>query len=356
MGRKLIYCLLMLSLLAGGRDLGAQDPTFSQVFAMPTYLNPALTGLFAGRYRAVIAHRSQWADVMPSPFSTTAFAADFHYRFDAKRRTTDAFGGGILFLNDRVATGSVSSNSMLVSGAYHKNLDGRGIEHLSLGVQLGIVQRSLGYGDLSFEDEFDGTSQYIGGSGGEVLPESSVSFGDYHLGLNYSRNPARGTGITAGIALHHLTRPEQSFYAGEPLAGDVAVTNTLYARYSGYFSLRMPIAANVQLLPRIYGLKQGPHAMVVAGSHLRFAAAGTDRTAFHLGALLRGAQEQDGPTASSLIGFAGMEVGDFLFGFSYDGGISGEGNVANRHRATFELSASYIGLADDDAAVPCPKF
>lgn len=356
MGFKPIFCLLLVWLFAGTVHLRAQDPSFSQVFAMPTYLNPALTGLFAGRYRAVIAHRSQWADVMPSPFSTTAFSADFGYRFDAKRRTSDAFGGGILFLNDRVATGSVASNSMLVNGAYHKNLDGRGLEHLSLGVQLGIVQRSLGYGDLSFEDEFDGTSVFLSGTGGEVLPESSVSFGDYHLGLNYSRNPERGTGLTAGVALHHLTRPEQSFYAGSPVAGDQTVTNTLYARLSGYLSLRMPVAPNLQLLPRIYGLVQGPHAMVLAGSHLRIAAAGTDRTAFQLGALLRGAQEQDGPTATGVIGFVGMEVGDFLFGFSYDGGISGEGNVGNRHRATFELSASYIGLADDDAAVPCPKF
>ena len=352
----IIYLLFLVVTVCLPAGLRAQDPTFSQLFASPTNLNPALTGLFAGRYRAVISHRSQWAEVMPSPFSTTAFAADFHYRFDPKRRNSDAFGGGVLFMNNRVATVSTSSNTIQVGGAYHKNLDGRGVEQLSAGLQVGIVQRSLGYGDLTFEDEFDGTSTYLAGAGGEVLPESSVSFGDYHLGLNYSRNPQRGMGLTAGLALHHLTRPEQSFYAEETAGEDVQVTNTLYSRFSGYVSLRMPLSTGTQLLPRAYYLVQGPHAMVLAGSHIRFAASGGERTAFQLGALVRGAKEQNGYALSSLIGFAGMEVGDFLFGFSYDAGLSGTRPTGGRTRGTFELSASYIGLADDDAAVPCPKF
>ncbi|MGB3800333.1 MAG: PorP/SprF family type IX secretion system membrane protein [Lewinella sp.] len=350
--------LLVVALLTGltRQEIAAQDPTFSQLFASPTTLNPALTGLFAGRYRAVISHRSQWGEVMPAPFSTTAFAADFRYRFDEKRRTSDAFGGGILFVNDRIASVSMASNQMAIGGAYHKNLDGRGIEQLSAGFQFGIAQRSLGYGELTFQDEFDGTSAYLSGVGGEVLPESSVSFGDYHFGLNYSRNPVRGLGIVAGLAMHHISQPEQSFYAEETAGEDIEVTNTLHARYSGYLSVRLPLNSTTDLLPRVYYLTQGPHAMAVIGSHVRFATAQNDQTAFQVGALVRVAQSQTSYQGSSLIGFAGLEAGDFLFGFSYDAGVFSSGQGGDRNRSTFELSASYIGLSDDDAAVPCPKF
>ncbi|WP_245911546.1 PorP/SprF family type IX secretion system membrane protein [Neolewinella xylanilytica] len=340
----------------GSAPAAAQDPTFSQIFASPTTLNPALTGLFAGRYRAVINHRSQWAQVMETPFSTTAFAADFHYRTDPKRRSSDAFGGGVVFLNDRMAAAGLSSNQMLLGGAYHKHLDGRGIQQISAGVQVGIAQRSLGYGELTFEDEFDGSTTYLPGSGGEVLPESSVSFGDYHFGINYSSNPQRGAGLVAGLAVHHISQPEQSFYASETAGEDIEVTNTLYARYSGYLSLRLPLNRTIELLPRVYYLTQGPHAMALLGTHLRFEAPSNEQTAFQIGALLRLAQEQSSYQGSSVIGFAGLEVGDFLFGFSYDAGVFGNGMGGSRNRSTFELSASFIGLSDDDAAVPCPKF
>ncbi len=348
--------LLVLLMCLFSADVGAQDPSFSQLFASPTTLNPALTGLFAGRYRAVINHRNQWGEVMQSPYSTTAFAADFHYQFDPKRRTSDAFGGGVLLINDRVASVSLSSNRMMLGGAYHKNLDGRGTEQLSAGFQLGITQRSLGYGELSFEDEFDGTSTYVTGTGGEALPEGSVSFGDYHFGLNYSRNPLRGLGVAVGVAMHHVSQPEQSFYAQQTAGTAMEVTNTLNARYSGYASLRLPLTSTIDLLPRVYYLTQGPHAMGLFGSHLRFEASGGERTAFHLGALMRVAREQGSYLGSSVIGFAGMEAGDFLFGFSYDAGIFANGNGGDRNRGTFELSVSYIGLSEDDAAVPCPKF
>ena len=355
MNWRSFFLLLCLGTFAG-RDLAAQDPTFSQLFASPTTLNPALTGLFAGRYRAVISHRSQWAEVMPSPYSTTAFAADFRYAFDPKRRDSDAFGGGLLFTNDRVASVNLANNQILFGGAYHKNLDGRGTEQLSAGFQVGIAQRSLSYGDLSFEDEFDGTSAYVGGSGSEVLPENSVSYGDYHFGINYSRNPLRATGITAGLAMHHVSQPEQSFYADRTTVDTLQITNKLYARYSGYLNVRLPLSSNTELLPRAYLLTQGPHRMAVVGSHVRFAASSSERTAFHLGALLRVAGDQGGYRASSAIGFVGLDVGDFLFGFSYDAGIFGGASAGDRNRGTFELSASYIGMSEDDAAVPCPKF
>ncbi len=350
---RTLLCLLGTVFLVPG--LSGQDAHFSQFFASPTTLNPALTGLFSGRYRVAINHRSQWAQVLATPFSTSSFAADFHYDLNPRRRGTDSFGGGILFLNDRVPEVGWSSNQVMLAGAFHKTLDARGERVLSLGGQAGVAQRSLGYGNLTFQDEFNGVNGFNQGSGLEVLPENSVSFGDYHLGLNYSYRPARGVAYFAGVALHHLTKPETSFYATQTAGQDVEITSTLDRKYGVYFNLRMLIGRGAELSPRIYYLQQGSHAMANVGSNLRLPLDDGGASALHLGTWIRLARNTDGFGTESVAGLVGFEVASFLFGLSYDAGISSEA-VSPRHRGAFELSVTYTGLSEDDEAVPCPKF
>ncbi|WP_116124253.1 PorP/SprF family type IX secretion system membrane protein [Lewinella sp. IMCC34183] len=346
----LLCCLLPLA------TVRAQDPQFSQTFASPATLNPALIGLFPGRYRVVINHRSQWGQVLQNPFSTSAFAADFHYDFHPKRRSSDGFGAGVVFLNDRMGEVDFSTNQVMLGGAFHKRLDARGETTLSAGLQGGVVQRSLGYGDLTFDDQFDGTTGYLPALGAEVLPENSVSFGDFQLGLNYSHVPQSRTAVFAGVALHHVTQPEQSFYASATAGTDVEVTNTLYSRYSAYVNFRIPVNLTTQLSPRAYYVVQGPHALALLGSNLRLLVDDSNGTALHFGVHARAALGDAGYRLDSGVGFVGLEVSDFLFGFSYDGGIGNSSRGDNRRRSAFELSASFIGLSEDDAAVPCPKF
>ncbi|THH41348.1 PorP/SprF family type IX secretion system membrane protein [Neolewinella litorea] len=347
--------LICLSCLLAPAGAAAQDALFSQTFASPLTLSPALAGLFPGRYRVAVNHRSQWGQAMATPFSTSSFAADFHYDFHPKRRTSDGFGAGVLFHNDRMADAGFSVNQVMVGGAYHKRLDARGTETLSAGFQAGVVQRTIGYGDLTFEDEFNGLDGYLIGAGGEVLPENSVSFGDYQIGINYSLTPQSRTAVFAGVSLHHLSQPEQSFYALATAGEDIEVTNTLYSRYGAYVNFRIPLSLTTQLSPRAYAVTQGPHAMVLLGTNLRLLVNDSDGTAFHVGAHLRGARSVDGFAPETLIGFMGLEVADFLFGFSYDASVR-DFTATDRNRSAFELSATFTGLSDDDAAVPCPKF
>ncbi len=350
---RILLCLLTPFFWA--HDLFSQDAHFSQFFASPTTLNPALTGLFSGRYRVAINHRSQWSQVLATPFSTSSFAADFHYDLHPRRRGTDGFGGGILFLNDRVPEVGWSSNQVMLAGAFHKTLDARGERILSLGGQAGVGQRSIGYGNLTFQDEFNGRTAFVSGSGGETLPENSVSFGDYQIGLNYASAPSRGIGYFAGIALHHLTTPEASFYAEETSGDEVEVTNTLNRKYGAYLNVRIPLARDAALSPRIYYLHQGPHSMVNVGSTLRLQLSDGSASAIHLGTWLRLVRNMNGYGTESVAGLVGFEVASFLFGLSYDASIGGLA-TSPEHRGAFELSVTYTGLSDDDEAVPCPKF
>lgn len=345
--------LLILVIVSTGR---AQDAQFSQFFSSPTTLNPALAGLFSGRYRVALNHRSQWSRQLETPFSTSAFAADFHYDLKKKRRDTDSFGAGVYFLNDRLAEVGLSRNQFMISAAFHKTLDARGEKLLSVGAQGGIVQHSLGYGELTFQDQFDGTSVFVPGAGGELLPENSVSFGDFQLGLNYSMLPrGRGIGVFTGLAVHHLTAPEQSFYATATVGQETEVTNSLHRRYAAYLNFRVPSGRDATLSPRLYVSYQGPHRYLVTGTTLRLLTDDAGGRAVHLGGWLRVVNDVEGTAAESVTALFGLEVSSFLFGLSYDLGINGR-RVNPRHQGSFELSITYIGLSEDDEAVPCPKF
>ncbi len=78
---KHIYTKPMASLafflLAFSQMLTAQDPRFSQYYASPWNLNPALTGVFNGRWRATANYRDQWGSFLsPVPFRTYAAAVE----------------------------------------------------------------------------------------------------------------------------------------------------------------------------------------------------------------------------------------------------------------------------------------
>ena len=348
--------LTIFSLLCCSLSAQAQDHHFSQFFATPLGLNPALTGLFPGRYRVSVANRRQWGQVLETPFNTTAFAADFHYVINPKRRNyRDAFGAGVMFTSDRVTEISYAVNQIMMSGAYHKTLDPRSNQNLSLGFQIGIVQRNVSYDQLTFEDSFDGTSTFVVGATGEELPENNYAFGDYQIGLNYSYAPANRTSFLIGAAVHHVAEPEQSFYAEVTRGEDIEVTNVLDRRYSIYSNVGIYVNRDITVSPRVYAFAQGPHQFVNAGSNIRFLFSDASGSALHLGAYVRGVGNESGFGLDSAVGLVGIELADFLVGFSYDIGVNGlETNP--RHRGAFEINIAYLGKDGDDEAVPCPTF
>jgi type IX secretion system PorP/SprF family membrane protein len=345
--------VLILWWVAAG--LEGQDARFTQFYASPQTLNPALTGLFSGRYRMVVNHRAQWGRTLEEGFTTSAFAADLHYDLRPGRRSSDGFGAGVLFVADRTGTGGVASNQIMLSGAFHKALDQDGNQRISAGVQFGVVQRDVRYGSLTFQDAFNGTTAFIPGQTGEVLPTGNVAFSDLQFGLNYSLSPRRGLGLTFGAAVHHLTSPEQSFYAEATAGQRVEVSNLLNRRYSVYGSFSLPVGRNGKLSPRGYLLSQGTHNQLNLGLNYRIQLGDLSESALHLGGYAQVVDDVTGPKPTTIGPAIGLEVGEFLIGLSYDASL--KATLADeRRRGTFELSISYSGRSEADEAVPCPTF
>lgn len=354
MMKSFTYLILLCCLIG---TLSAQDQHFSQFYASPQTLNPALTGLLEGKYRVSMIYRDQWRNALDNPYQTFSAAADFRYQLrQYKKRYRDNFGVGVVFYNDKVTQINFSTNQIMISGAFHKALNPESDQFLSLGVQMGMVQRNINYGQLDFDDQFNGTNGYTDPTA-EAFPGNNFAFADFQVGLHYSYSPRDGVGVYAGAALHHITEPQTSFFYRDLPEDDLeeALSSPLYRKYSAHLSLRVPFGAYTQFLPRVLVYSQGPHFTMNAGTNFRFLIDDISGTALHLGGWVRPVQDFDDKMAiDAVVGMVGVEFQNFLLGFSYDI-TGGQLDLNSRSQNTFEISVAYLGEYEDETVL-CPKF
>jgi type IX secretion system PorP/SprF family membrane protein len=339
--RLTLLCLLLVTLAR------AQDKHFTQFYASPLTLNPALTGGFEGRYRVGTIYRDQWRRVLDNPIRTFALAADLRFDAPGAKIHDDAIGLGLLFFTDRVSVVDFSTTQIAISGAYHKALDSDNSQFLTLGIQGGLTQRNVNYESLDFHDEFNLVNGYSG-STQEALPPNNFSFGDWNVGLNYSLRLNRG-GLFAGAALHHFGQPRVSFYENQG-PGD-----RLYMKISGQLAADVPIGRTnrVALQPRALFAVQGPHFEVNAGTNIRFALGEYGYTALHVGSWVRPVRNNDGVGIDAVVALLGLEYNNVLLGLSYD--LNLRALQYNQRQGAFEISIAYLGNYENEDIL-CPKF
>lgn len=334
----------------------AQDQHFTQFYAAPLTLNPALTGSMDAKYRLNMIYRDQWRNILDDPSTTFAAALDLRFRVKFNNKNSkDAAGIGLLFFNDKNPGTDFNTNQIALSGAFHKSLNSRNNQFLSLGLQAALAQRNVNYENLTFNDQFNGTNAYDGASG-EILPPNNFAFGDYSVGLNYAYAPKGKTALFAGFALHHFLEPQMSFYFDKDDPESIG-NSTLFMKYSGQLSFQIPIGNRFQIAPRALYATQGPHQELNAGSNFKIVVNDIDGTSLHIGAWARTVgYEDDTYNLDALIFMAGFEYGNFLLGLSYDASFNGL-TISNTgiSRSALEISITYLGEYDNDAIL-CPKF
>ena len=179
----------------------AQDPQFSQFYAAPLYLNPAFAGS-TNQNRVGINYRTQWPAI------------------DANFTTISAYGGfyiesknsGVGFIINRDQEGLLGLQSINIGLQYAYDLSLTKTLSFRPGVQVGVYNRSINFGRLTFGDQIDpNTGQFIGRASAEGLNSGqSKFFPDLSFGgLLYSQ---RGW---IGVAAHHILEPDQSL-VGSP--------------------------------------------------------------------------------------------------------------------------------------------
>ncbi|MFK7933877.1 MAG: PorP/SprF family type IX secretion system membrane protein [Saprospiraceae bacterium] len=350
--KKLIYTAFFSCLTLA---VMAQDKHFTQFYAAPLTLNPALTGTFDGRYRFSTIYRDQWRKVLDNPYQTFAAGLDLRFPVAGAVRSPydDAAGVGLLFFTDVVPSVEFRTTQIALSGAFHKALNTESNQYLSVGFQFGITQRSIGYSNLTFNDQFDGTTGYTDATG-EDLPQNNFAFGDMSVGLNYSYAPRRGVAFFAGVALHHVLEPQVSFYFDDENPEDSG-DNKLFRQYSAQFTAQLPIADGITISPRAIAALQGPHLEINAGTNFRFQLGEDSPAALHLGSWVRPVTTDNSSfELDAVILMVGFEMNNVLLGLSYDATLN-DLNASRQGQGAFEISVAYLGNYENEAIL-CPKF
>src|SRR5574344_2598925 len=128
-----------------------QDIHYSQFSTAPLYLNPAHTGAFDGLFRVAFNQKTQWLAVT-KPF--VSFSGSFDapvYKSNGKRQL---IGMGVILNSDNAGDSRYSTLQACLTISYTKALDRKNKNKLSLGFYGGLMQRSLEYDKLTFDEQY----------------------------------------------------------------------------------------------------------------------------------------------------------------------------------------------------------
>jgi len=146
--------LLCLALQCVTSSLRAQDVHFSQFFNVPGNYNPADAGRFDGDYRVASVYRNQWRTVTV-PFQTFGLSADAN-KLIPKR----PIGTGLAFFRDQAGDGKFTTTQLNLSGSYLLPFLKDTTQNISLGLQMGLTNKSIDFDALEWGNQFDGVFQY----------------------------------------------------------------------------------------------------------------------------------------------------------------------------------------------------
>src|ERR1700744_5258542 len=146
MKKTTLTIILLLLCAATGKLMAQIDPHFSQYYAYPLWLNPALTGVTNGGSRVNANYKDQYATV-GNAYSTTAISGDF--------KPMDNVGVGLNVLDQ--AAGSAGYNYFSAYGtfSYQITVSDDGYKRVSFGLNAGVINRSFDPNKLQLGNQFD---------------------------------------------------------------------------------------------------------------------------------------------------------------------------------------------------------
>lgn len=330
----------------------AQDPQFVQFYASPLQLNPAMTGVFPGKWRVVANYREQWSSILDSkPFKSISAS------FDAKNRIGrgDFLAYGITALRDQAGSSNYLRQTGDLSLSYMKQLDGSRYkqydQYLIGAASVGFGQHSLDYENLWFSSQFDNGTEQIDRtlSNGESINESSGVYMNINAGLLWYAVFDDNQSLYIGGSLNHVNAPKISFI-------DADGQESLDMKWVAHAGGELPFTHQLSILPAVAVIGQGKNMLALYGANIRYTNRDWNEVAIRAGLWGHLVKDVDGGFASPAATFTAiLELERLNFGISYDIAANKLSPPTN-HRGAFELSVIYYQPAERRANVKCPKL
>jgi len=268
------------------------DPHFSQYYAYPLYLNPALTGVFNGDLRVTGNFKNQYPEVN-NAYQTGALSID--------AKPTDKVGVGLNLLDQQA--GGIGYNYFTAYGSFSYSIpvsnDGYG--KLNFGLQAGLINRSFNPGAAQFGNQYNPASGFDPSMPSfENFAATSAMVFDAGTGIfYYDGNPTHVVNVFGGIGIMHLA------YSRDNFAYQSLIFRTTPIRYRIHGGVRVNISESFDLMPHVIFMQQqkaqekgigaysemkvGVNSGLIFGGMYRFKDASIFDVAYHLDNLIIGA-------------------------------------------------------------------
>lgn len=291
----------------------AQDPIFSQFYAMPLQINSAFAGS-ALAPRAGLAYRNQWTGFQ-NAYRT--YAAYYEQSFDRLNS-----GIGFHLEGDNAGDGIFKTNRF--SAIYAYRLKVNDFIALKLGLEMGVHQVSLNWEKLLFPDQLDPINGIVYNTE-EIRPDVTGRADlDISSGLLILSEK-----FYLGVGLKHLNTPSQSILRlKNNLVPGLPIRYTFHGGTEWVVKRGNKRQEASFVSPNFLFVAQGPYKQLNVGAYAS------------LGPIFVGSWfRHTFRNSDAVILSAGFREGPFKIGISYDATVSG---LANNAGGTFELT---LGLA-----------
>lgn len=339
---KILKSIMASAALMAAIFTHAQDLHFSQFFNSPLSTNPANTGFIPdGDYRLGVNFRDQWSSIMSVPYKTMSAFGDVQVM--KNQQETGWVGIGGLMLRDVAGSGSLTSTKLYGSVAYHQMLGYGSL--LSVGFNVGYANKRINTANLKFPDQFDGKFFDNKLPTSVALERNNIGYLDMQAGMNYAYFPTDKIYLNTGFSIHHINKPEESFFE----SGNI--NNRVPRRYIAFLNGSLMVNDQWIVNPNAYYTRQAGASELVGGLNAHYNLSG-DGEYILMGGLYYRLNE-------SVIPMVGLGYKDYMFSFSYDATMSGLSQY-NNTRGAFEFSLVKQGVFDsykgNRRETICPSF
>lgn len=331
--RKL-FLLTAIAILLFNIKASGQDPEFSQFYANPLYLNPALAGANTCP-RLIMNYRNQW------PSLSNSFV---NYNLSYDQYIDKIFGGiGVLVNADNAGDGILKTTTASLMYAFRLQV-GRDLV-FNMALQGSFYQKSLDWYRLQFEDQIDPQQGFINPTSEQPPDNSSVVFPDFAAGVVFGWKGV----LHGGVAVHHLLEPNMAFYDQN--------TNNLPMKITGHFGANINLEGGMDefagdgdpkfyLSPNVLYQQQGQFHQLNAGVYVV-------RYPLIIGGWFRHNFEN----ADAVIALIGLQYEALKIGYSYDMTLSElSGNTGGAHEVSVAWQFSCYEKRRRIRAINCPEF
>lgn len=303
----------MVLLLCTHFNSHAQDVRYSQFFAAPLKLNPAMMGANTD-LKAILNYRTQWG-VIGDGFNTARLTILYPLHMKEDKGKLDI---GLSFISDKA--GAYSSTDVSLALSYNILLSSTG-HNLSAAMSTGFVQKKLGIIDLEFDEQYQLGMFDPNNPNGESILNENVSYPDFGGGILWYYNPSGDDSklnAYAGASIFHVNTPNESL---------TDATGELPIRYSYQAGFKIIGSSKIDFSPNVRFVTQEGAQEMATGIYMDYNL--NENTKLVLGTWFK--------RNDAIAIILGIDLKKFSIGYSYDLGNSELNKVltgVNTHEVT----------------------